>query len=140
MDGVRVFLDGVNVTPQSLLQPYTPPKSEQKPSSEVPTKRPSAEGGGGVPARKKSSLSLDTQVSAAAAAARGEGGSGGGGGGGGGNKSPGRRKREGQTGDRGPREEDLNAPVTVGLSETATVILLEIRGSAVATDLREFGK
>lgn len=135
VDGIRVFHDGINVTPQSLLRPSTPSKTRRKASSESPPKRPSAATGGGVPARKKSSLSSDAQSSAAAAASRVDDGGGGAGGG----KSPGRRRREGHVDDRRLTEEDLNALVTVGLSETPTVMLLEIRGSAVATDLREFG-
>eukprot|EP00903_Cladosiphon_okamuranus_P013687 g12746.t1 len=106
----------------------------RKTSGEGPVKRPSA---GGVAPRKKSSLSVDARQSAAA---RAEGGLGSGGGG---VKSPGgRRKRagEGVAEQGGLTEEDLSAPITVGLCETPTMILLEIRGSAVATDLRDFGR
>lgn len=135
MDGIRVFHGGINVTPQSLLRPPTPSKTRRKASSESPTKRSSAATGGGVPARKKSNLSPDAQSSAAAAASRVDGGGSVAGGG----RSPGRRKREGQVDDHGLTEEDLNALVTVGLNETPTIMLLEIRGFAVAADLREFG-
>lgn len=88
--------------------------------------------------RKKSSLSVDALQSAAVAAREG-----GQAGGGGGPKSPaGRRKRggEGVAEDGGLTEEDLSAPITIGLCETPTIMLLEIRGSAVATDLRDFGR
>lgn len=91
-----------------------------------------------MPARKKLSLSVDPQPGAATATSRVDGGGAAGGTSSSG-KSPARRKREGPADDRGPTEEDLNAPVTVRLSETPTVMLLEIQGSAVATDLREFG-
>lgn len=75
-------------------------------------------------------------LQSAAAGARAETGQGGDG------KSPGRRKREvaPTTEEGGLAEEDLDAPIAVGLAETPTMMLLEIRGSAVATDLRDFGK
>lgn len=138
MKGVRVLYNGINVTPQSLFTSSPESKSAaraRKASGDAPTKRPSAATGGGVAPRKKSSLSAEAQQSAAAAAAavRTEGGHGGA-------KSTGRRKREGQAEEQGLTEEDLNAPITVGLSETPTMILLEIQGSVVATDLRDFGR
>lgn len=149
--GVRVFLNGVNVTPQSLLTSASRSSAgntsaaaaaaaaatRRKASGDAPIKRPS---GGGVAPRKKSSLSVEAQQSAAAAA-RAEIGHGSGGGGGA--KSPvGRRKRagEGAGEESGLTEEDLSAPITIGLCETPTMMLLEIRGSAVATDLRDFGR
>lgn len=107
----------------------------RKASGDTATKRPS---GGGVAPRKKSSLSVEALQSAAVAAREN-----GQGGGGGGPKSPaGRRKRvgEGVAEEGGLTEEDLNAPITIGLCETPTIMLLEIRGSAVATDLRDFGR
>ena len=146
MGGVRVFLNGVNVTPQSLLSSSARRAEGKKPaagaadaagrrkaSKDAPVKRPS---GGGVAPRKKPSLSTEQS---AATAARTEGGQGGSGG----TKSPtGRRKRagEGVIDEGGLTEEDLTAPITIGLCETPTLMLLEIRGSAVATDLRHFGR
>lgn len=139
MGGVRVLYNGVNVTPQSLLRPSsekTKPGSRGRKASgnSSPTKRPSAATGGGVAPRKKSSLSAEAQRAAAAARAVSPGGGGG--------KSQGRRKRgEGPVAEEGGlTEEDLNAPITVRLCETPTVMLLEIRGSAVATDVRDFGR
>ena len=142
--GIRVFLNGVNVTPQSLLTSSlrstegkrTPEAAagRRKASGEGPVKRPS---GGGVAPRKKSSLSVEARQNAVARAEGGQSG------GSGGAKSPaGRRKRagEGVAEDGGLTEEDLNAPITIGLCETPTMMLLEIRGSAVATDLRDFGR
>lgn len=148
--GIRVFLNGVNVTPQSLLTSslrstegkITPEAAaaaaaagRRKASGEGPVKRPS---GGGVAPRKKSSLSVEARQNAAARAEGGQGG------GSGGAKSPagGRRKRagEGVAEEGGLTEEDLSAPITIGLCETPTMMLLEIRGSAVATDLRDFGR
>ncbi|CAM9567896.1 unnamed protein product, partial [Hapterophycus canaliculatus] len=84
--------------------------------------------------RKKSSLSVEAQQSASQVA--------GGVGGGGGKSTTGRRKRpgEGVTDEGGLTEEDLSAPITMGLCETQTIMLLEIWGSAVATDLRDFGR
>ncbi len=143
-----MFLNGVNVTPQSLLTSSlrrvegkktaggADAASRRKGSKDAPVKRPSA---GGVAPRKKPSLSTEAQQSAATAA-RTEGGPGGGSGG---TKSPaGRRKRagEGVAEEGGLTEEDLSAPITIGLCETPTMMLLEIRGSAVATDLRHFGR
>ncbi|CAM9671503.1 unnamed protein product, partial [Ectocarpus sp. 4 AP-2014] len=150
--GVRVFLNGVNVTPQSLLTSASRSSAgntsaaaaaaaaaatRRKASGDAPIKRPS---GGGVAPRKKSSLSVEAQQSAAATV-RSEGGHGSGGGGGA-KSSGGRRKRagEGAGEESGLTEEDLSAPITIGLCETPTMMLLEIRGSAVATDLRDFGR
>lgn len=62
------------------------------------------------------------------------------GGSGGVGKSSGRRKREGPAEEGGLTEEDLSAPITIGLRETPTMMLLEVRGSAVAMDLRDFGR
>lgn len=87
--------------------------------------------------RKKSSLSEEARQNAAARAEGGQGS-----GSGGAKSSTGRRKRagEGVAEEGGLTEEDLSAPITVGLCETPTMMLLEIRGSAVATDLRDFGR
>lgn len=146
---MRVFLNGVNVTPQSLLTSSlrsaeakkTPEAAaaaaaagRRKASGESPVKRLS---GGGVAPRKKSSLSVEARQNTSARTESGQGT------GGGGAKSPGgRRKRagEGVAEEGGLTEEDLNAPITIGLCETPTMMLLEIRGSAVATDLRDFGR
>lgn len=148
--GVHVFLNGVNVTPQSLLtssvqsaeRKISPEAAaavaaaagRRKASGDGPVKRPS---GGGVAPRKRSSLSMEARQSAVAKAEGGQGS------GSGGAKPPsGRRKRagEGLAEEGGLTEEDLSAPITIGLCETPTMMLLEIRGSAVATDLRDFGR
>lgn len=87
--------------------------------------------------RKKSSLSVDAKQNASSRAEGGQSS------GSGGVKSPaGRRKRagDGVAEEGGLTEEDLSAPITIGLCETPTMMLLEIRGSAVATDLRDFGR
>lgn len=140
MGGVRVFCNGVNVTPQSLLNSSARTAraaAGRQPSGDAHSKRYSATGGGGVAPRKKSSLSVDAQsgtvAAAATAAVRAEGGSGGG-------KPPTRRKRDGPAEEGRLTEEDLSVPITIVLSETPTTMLLEIRGSAVATDLRDFGR
>lgn len=86
--------------------------------------------------RKKLSLSVEARQNAA----RAESGQGSGGGG---IKLPAGRRRRGGEGvaeEGGLTEEDLSAPITIGLCETPTMMLLEIRGSAVATDLRHFGR
>lgn len=132
IETIRVFHNGINVTPQSLLHAVSAPRNGRNPSSEEHTKRPSAASNRGAIPRKKSSTLSNAQ--SAAATVRGERGGGTGG------KSPGRRKRDGQVDEGGLTEEDLNALITVGLAETSTTILLEIRGSAVATDLREFSR
>lgn len=152
LGGVRVFCNGVNVTPQSLLDSSPATKSKSKagarkqPSGDVPTAattRSSASsrgggGGGGVRPRKTPSFSSSGEGQGQHGAG---GGQGGGGSVGGVGKSSGRRKREGPALEEGGlTEEDLNAPITIGLSETPTMMLLEVRGSAVATDLRDFGR
>lgn len=146
---MRVFLNGVNVTPQSLLTSSlrsaggkTSPEAvaaataagRPKTPGDGPVKRPS---GGGVAPRKKPSLSVEARQGAAARAEGGQSS-----GSGGAKSSAGRRKRagEGVAEEGGLTEEDLSAPITIGLCETPTMMLLEIRGSAVATDLRDFGR
>lgn len=150
--GVRVFLNGVNVTPQSLLGSSSQSAAggrgnagattaaaaaaagKRKASGGTATKRPS---GGGVAPRKSSSFSVEALQSSVVGKESGRGV------GGGSSKSPtGRRKRagEGTAEEGGLTEEDLSAPVTIGLRETPTMMLLEIRGSAVAMDLRDFGR
>ena len=137
ISGARVFHNGLNVTPQSLLTSSTAGKAEKRGTTttgDAPVKRPSAAAGGGVPPRKKSSQSSGALQSAAATAAAraGEGARG--------NKSPGRRMREGPADGTGLTEEDLNAPISIELRETPTMMLLEIRGSVIATDMRLFGR
>lgn len=137
IESLKVFHDGINVTPQSLLHSASsaPAHAPRKGSSGSPTtKRPSAAGGGGVAPRKKSSLSSDTHAAAAAVRAEGVGGGVAGG------RATGRRKRDGQAEEGRPTEEDLKAPIAMELRETPTMMLLVIQGSAVATDLREFSR
>lgn len=133
MGGIRVLHNGINVTPQSLLSTEKAGNKGRKASGEATIKRPSVATGGGVAPRNKSSLSVEAMQHANATAARADGSHAGG-------KSPGRRKREGNPEEGGLTEDDLNAPITIRLSETPTMMLLEIRGSAVATDLRDFSR
>lgn len=90
--------------------------------------------------RKTPSFSGAGEAQQGASSVSGKAEGGGHGGGGGVGKSSGRRKREGPAEEGGLTEEDLSAPITIRLSETPTMMLLEVRGSAVAMDLRDFGR
>ncbi|CAM9382411.1 unnamed protein product, partial [Choristocarpus tenellus] len=131
---VRVFHNGINVTPQSLLSsstaryaPTGPSKTPQvkrsSQSKEFPHNQPRQTG----VVRGSQDARDDAKTDA------------------GGHNSPGsrslaRRKRDGNMEDKGLTEEDLCAPVTIRLCETPTQMLLEITGSAVAIDLRDYDR
>ncbi|CAM9549894.1 unnamed protein product, partial [Discosporangium mesarthrocarpum] len=131
---VRVMYNGINVTPQSLLsssrRQSTSGGAGAKP---LPEKRRSRSKGLGAESGRSAlgSSAQDSRGEAKLDSAISNNAS---------NRLPTRRKREGMTEDGGFTEEDLSAPIPIRLCETPTEMLLEIRGSAVATDLRDYDR
>lgn len=145
--GPRVFLNGLDVTPQSLFTTSIGGKSSKdgkRTSVGAHDKRPSAGAGAvcsGVSPQERLSQSVealqnDVEVAATASLRQGDGGAEGTN-----SKPPSRRKREVPiVEDVGLPEKDLNELIAIELRETPTVMLLEVRGSTVATDSLDFSR